>query len=98
MIKISRVVRTESGEQYFIWKGAECVGQMDLHFMDVVHATIIIFGNKLSLQEISEVLCYMEENQLTENIQKDDLVVSIYRGDDISEEVSLYINKKKKVG
>lgn len=95
MIKISRVVRTASGEQYFIWKGTDCVGQIDLHFVDFVHATIIVFANKLSVQEISEVLHNVEESYLTEGIQKDDLVVSVYRGEDISEEISSYIKKKK---
>ncbi|MBI4650498.1 hypothetical protein HY745_04270 [Candidatus Desantisbacteria bacterium] len=94
-MKISRVVRTESSEQYFIWKGTECAGQIDLHFVDLVHANIIIFGNKLSLIEISEVLHHMEESLLTERIKRDDLVVSVYRGEDISEEVSSYIKRKK---
>ncbi len=97
MIKISRVVRTSSSEQYFIWKGIDCAGQIDLHFEEFVHASIIIFGDKLSLPEIAEVLNNVEESYLTEKIQKDDIVVSVYKGEDISEEVSSYLKRKKLV-
>jgi len=87
-IRFSRIVRTSSSEQYFIWCNGESLGQIDVHYNSGIHATLYVLDNSFSVDEVALVLSYFEESFITDDPRHKDFVVSVYQGRDIGAAVS----------
>ncbi len=97
-IKFTRIVRTSSSEQYFVWCNDESLGQLDLHYDSVIHATLYVLDDNFTIDEISRVLNHFEESFITDDPKQKDFVVSVYQGRDIGALVSQKLKLWEKSG
>lgn len=97
-IKFTRIVRTQSSEQYFVWCKGESLGQLDLHYDSIIHATLYVLDDTFTIDEIAKVLSFFEDSFIPDDPRYKDFVVSVYQGRDIGALVSEKIKLWEKTG
>jgi hypothetical protein len=85
--RLTRLVRTTSSEIYLIWEENNRVGQLDLHYAnETIHATLIL-ETDLSVSSEEELLTQIDEDIVSSympSFDRNDLLVTVFRGEEIS--------------
>ena len=79
-----RQFRTPNSEHFVIHQNGQQVGRLDLHFgSSVVHATLAV-EEKLTEDEIAELIDIIDEELVsTADVPRDDFVVAVYQGREV---------------
>ncbi|MBI3978596.1 MAG: hypothetical protein HY331_10475 [Chloroflexi bacterium] len=82
--RFERQSRTLSSEQYIIREGDQRVGRVDLHFtQSVVHATLAV-EERLTEDEIMDLIDLIDEDLVSSSdVPRDDFVIAVYQGREV---------------
>ncbi len=81
-IHLDRIVRTPFSEEFVVWLNEERLGDLHLHYTDVVHATLIL-EKDLGKAEVQELVSYIDDKISHDGIKRDDFIITVYSGKDI---------------
>ena len=83
-VNFERQFRTAHSEGYFLTRDSEKIGRVDLHYAtDVVYATLVVEVDVSEDDNLSLIEHVDEELVLTADVQRDDFLVTVYRGKDL---------------
>jgi len=86
ILRLTRVVRTQSSEIYLAWEGENRVGQVDLHYgPEVIHATVVLEVD-LNQEDINGLIKQIDRDIVASYLQdfeRENLLVSVFRGDEV---------------
>jgi hypothetical protein len=82
--RFERQSLTPHSEQYLIVQGDQRVGRVDLHFTSSVVYGSLAVEEKLTENEIMELVDIIDEDLVTSaDVPRDDFVVSVYQGREV---------------
>ena len=84
-VTFERQFRTPYSEGYFIKNGSgDKIGRVDLHFAtDVVYATLVVEVDTVEDDVLDLIERVDEDLVVTADVQRDDFLVTVYRGKDL---------------
>jgi hypothetical protein len=86
VVKLVRVVRTESSEIYIIWQDDARLGQADIHFgLDLIHATLLL-EKDLDADQIADLVDQIDQDVVSSHLPqfaREDFLVSVFRGQEL---------------
>lgn len=86
--RFSRLFRTPSSEVYFIWRGEERLGQVDVHCNETLRIAMLtlVLQAEMEREDIEELLETVEEEILASHLsefERERLEVRVYRGQEV---------------
>ncbi len=83
-ISFERQLRTLYSEGYYINRGEERLGRVDLHYAtEIVYGTLIV-ESELSEDEINDLIEQIDEDLvMTADVERDDFQVTVYQGKEL---------------
>ena len=83
-VRYDRHFRTASSEGYYVMRGKERLGAVDLHFTaTTVHATLIL-EREMEREELARLVEQIDEDLvLSADTPRDDFLVSVYHGHEV---------------
>jgi len=86
IVKLVRVVRTESSEIYIIWQEDARLGQADIHFgLDLIHATLLL-EKDLDTDQIADLVDQIDQDVVSSHLPqfaREDFLVTVFRGSEL---------------
>ncbi len=86
VVKLVRVVRTESSEIYIIWQEDARLGQADIHFgLDLIHATLLL-EKDLDADQIADLVDQIDQDVVSSHLPqfaREDFLVTVFRGSEL---------------
>jgi hypothetical protein len=83
-ITFERQCRTPQSEGYYLTKGEDRIGRVDLHFgATIVYGTLIV-ESELSDDDLNDLIEQIDEQLvLTADVERDDFQVTVYQGKEV---------------
>ncbi len=83
-ITFERQCRTPQSEGYYLTKGEDRIGRVDLHFgATIVYGTLIV-EVELSDDDVNDLIEQIDEQLvLTADVERDDFQVTVYQGKEL---------------
>ena len=83
-VRFERQFRTQSSDGFRIYDGEEKIGRLDLHYTATIVCGTLVVDQGLAEDDILDLTEQIDDELvMSANVQRDDFVVSVFRGQEV---------------